>query len=146
MHGPLGSRFVAVFPGRVTKHAYQDGGVRQPQYGVGVRSDLTFTSGKGTPPTLNVEIETLTNVVPAHRLRAFLRSYLPSTDGGRIIMWHGHTAALEIVRGCNPSGQCDGVVGTLAVIDGAKLFDVWTSQANDATAKAALGTFYLIRG
>jgi hypothetical protein len=124
---------------------YHDAGKVQPQYGVGVLAGVDYTSGGGPPPTVNVSVETLTNIVPTRRARAFLRSYLPTTHGGRIVAWQGHLAAEAIVPGCNPSGQCDGDVGTLVVLDGVRLFNVWTSQVNVGAAAAELQTFHLVR-
>ncbi len=142
-YGQSGGRFEASFPSRVRETTYLDAGTRQPQYGVGALNDVEYSSGSGAPPTVNVSVETLTNVVPRKRARAFLRSFLASAHGGRIIDRQGHLAAVEIVPGCNPSGQCVGDVGTLAVLDGNKVFTVWTAQPSVGAAKAELRTFAL---
>jgi hypothetical protein len=145
-HGVPGGRFRASFSSTVRETIYVDSGKRQPQYGVGARTDVEYSSGSGAPPTVNVSVETLTNIVPPRRARAFLRSFLPSTHGGRIIERQGHLAAIEVVPGCNPSGQCVGDVGTLAVLDGVTLFTVWTAQPSVEAAKAELQTFALPHG
>jgi hypothetical protein len=143
-HGAVGARFKASFPAPVKETTYVDSGKRQPQYGVGILRSAEYTSGSGAPPTVNVSVETLTNTVPPRRARAFLRSYLPGTHGGRIIDYRGHLAAIEIVPGCNPSGQCVGEVGTLALLDGTTVFSVWTAQANAKTANGELHTLVLV--
>jgi hypothetical protein len=145
VHGAVGGRFKISFPTRVFEKTYHGTGKRQPQYGVGVLASLDYTSGTGNPPTVNVSVETLTNVVPPRRARAFLRSYLPTTHGGRIITWQGHQAAIAVVPGCNPSGQCVGDVGTLVVLNGLRLFSIWTSEASVGTANSELQTFRLVR-
>lgn len=142
-HGVLGGRFKASFPSRVRVTRHVDTGVRQPQYGVGARSDVEYSSGTGAPPTVNVSVVTLTNTLPTRRARAFLRSYLASAHGGRIIERQGHLAAIEVVPGCNPSGQCVGEVGTMAVLDGVRLFTVWTAQPNVEATRAELDSFAL---
>jgi hypothetical protein len=143
VHGIGAGRFKVAFPTQVFEKAYHGSRKRQPQYGVGVLGTLTYTSGSGSPPTVNVSVETLTNIVPARRVRPFLRSFLPTTHGGRIITWQGHRAAIAIVPGCNPSGQCVGDVGTLAVLDGVRVFSIWTSQVSDGAANTELQTFRL---
>jgi len=50
---------------------------------------------------------------------------------------------MEIVPGCDPSGQCVGDVGALVVLDGVTLFSVWTAQSSVEMAKAELDTFVL---
>lgn len=145
LHGAVGGQFEAAFPTQVSDKTYRDTGKRQPHYGMGVLTGVDFTSGSGEPPTVNVSVETLTNIVPARRVRAFLRSYLPTSHGGRIITWHGHEAAVAKVPGCNPSGQCDGDVGTLVVLDGIKLFSIWTSQISVELASAEFQTFRIVR-
>jgi hypothetical protein len=119
-------------------------GTRQPQYGVGVLSAKVFTSGGSGPPTVDVSVEYLTNIVPSHRERPFLRSYLPTTHGGRIIRWHGHLAATAFVPGCDPSGNCVGTIGSLVVLDGTTLFNIFTHQMDLASAEAEIKSFRLV--
>jgi len=144
VHGPPGGRFEVSFPTRVKEHTSLDGGQPIPQYGVGVLTTTTYSAGDGEPPTVNVSVETLTNVVPPRRARGFLRSYLPTTHGGRIVMWRKHLAAVAIVPGCNPSGHCVGDVGTFVVLVGTTLFEVWTSQSSASTADSEFTTFRLL--
>jgi hypothetical protein len=144
VHGPTGHSFEMSLPGKVRIDTFSDSGARIPQYGVGVLFDRTYISGNGTSPTVHVSIMTLTNVVPARRLRPFLRSYLPSTHGGRIIKWKGHTAATGFLApSCSPDGPCSGEEGSLIVIDGTTLFNVVTEQNTLASAIASLNTFRL---
>jgi len=142
LHGAVGEEFRASFPDHVTETHYVHTGKRQPQYGVGVLRDVDYSSGRGDPPTVNVSVGTLTNTVPRRRARAFLRSFLFG-HGGRIVERQGHLAAMEIVPGCDPSGQCVGDVGALVVLDGVTLFSVWTAQSSVEMAKAELDTFVL---
>jgi hypothetical protein len=143
-HGAPAHRFAASFPHVPVSRVYDDSGAKQPQYGVGVKTVKVYTSGGGGPPTLDVSVESLTNRVPSRRERPFLRSFLPTTHGGRIIKWDGLTAATEYVPGCDPSGRCVGEVGSLVVLDGTTVYDVLTQQGNLFSAKAEISTFRLI--
>jgi hypothetical protein len=127
-------QFKASFPYKPRTNSYILSGVKQPQYGVGVLTNTTYVSGDG-PPEMDVWIVTLTNSVPPRRIDPFLRSYLATSHGGRIIKWFGLPAAEEFVPGCDPSGRCVGTVGNLVVLDGTTLFFV---LAHDNSVTAAL--------
>jgi hypothetical protein len=75
----------------------------------------------------------------------FLRSYLATTHGGRIIDWFGLPAAEVFVPGCNPSGQCVGTVGNLVVLDGTTLYFVFTQQNSLTEAKEEVRSFRVVR-
>ena len=127
-------QFKASFPYKPRTNSYILSGVKQPQYGVGVLTNTTYVSGDG-PPEMDVWIVTITNSVPPRRVDPFLRSYLATSHGGRIIKWFGLPAAEEFVPGCDPSGQCVGTVGNLVVLDGTTLYFV---LAHDNSVTAAL--------
>ena len=148
VHGPADGRFRASFPSGVHERVFPGSRKRIPQYGVGVLFDRTYLSGSSTSGEVNVSVETLTNFVPKTRLRPFLRSYLPSTHGGRIVQWDGHTAAIGFLPpGCYPGGEgCFGEEGTLVVIDGTTLFNVSTEQPNLASAVGSLSSFHIRKG
>jgi len=139
--GPAGSQFKASFPHTPTKMAFKDSGVKQAQYGVGVQTDTTYVSGGDGPPEMNVSVESLTNTVPSRRVNPFLRSYLSTSHGGRIIKWFGLRAAEEFVPGCDPSGQCAGTIGNLVVLDGTTVYFVFTHQNSRAAAQDEIRTF-----
>jgi hypothetical protein len=142
--GTAGRQFQASFPRTPIKTTYIDSGVKQAQYGVGVESNTTYVSGGDGPPEVNVWVETLTNKVPSRRLNPFLRSYLPTPRGGRIIRWFGLPAAEQFAPGCNPSGQCVGTVGCLVVLDGTSIFFVFTHQNNEIAAQQEIRTFRIV--
>jgi hypothetical protein len=138
-------RFKVSFPDKVREHTSSGSEKRIPQYGVGVLFDRMYVSGTDTSLEVNVSIETLTNVVPKRRLRPFLRSHLPSTHGGRIVRWQGHTAAVGFLApACFPEGPCFGEQGSLVVIDRTTLFIVSTEQTNLASAEASLNSFHIV--
>jgi hypothetical protein len=144
-HGFAGERFKASFPQTPTMKTYRDAGVKQPQYGVGVRTNTTYVSGGDGPPEVNVWVESLTNTVPSRRVNPFLRSFLSTSHGGRIIEWFGLPAAEEFVPGCNPSGQCIGTVGNLVVLDRTTVFFVFTSQKSRTAARDEIRTFRVVK-
>jgi hypothetical protein len=145
LHGTEDTTFQVSFPDAVREHTYLGAGTRIPQYGVGIVVDRTYTSGITTSHEVNVSVGTLTNRVPHRRLRPFLRSYLPSTHGGRIVQWHGFTAAIGFLApSCTPDGSCFGVQGSLVVVEGMTLFDVSTSQTDFASAMDVLSSFRIV--
>ena len=123
---------------------YQYSGVRQAQYGVSAQATATYVSGGNGSPEVDVSVESLTNPVPPTRMNPFLRSYLPTSHGGRIIKWFGLPAAKEFVPGCDPSGQCVGIIGDLVVLDGATVYVIFTHQNNLAAAQQEIRTFRLV--
>jgi hypothetical protein len=139
--GPVGSQFKASFPHTPTKMIFKDSGVKQAQYGVGVQTNTTYVSGGDGPPEVDVWVESLTNFVPSRRVNPFLRSYLSTSHGGRIIKWFGLPAAEEFVPGCDPSGRCVGSVGNLVVLDGTTVYFVFTHQDSRAAAQDEIRTF-----
>ena len=143
-HGAPAHRFAASFPHVPVTTVYNDSGTKQPQYGVGVNTRRTYVSGGSGPPTVDVFVDSLTNHVPDRRQQPFLRSYLPTSHGGRIIKWHGLLAAIAYVPGCDPSRQCVGIIGSLVVLDGTSLYNIFTHQSNLFSAKAEINTFRLI--
>lgn len=144
-HGTPAHRFAASFPHVPVTTVFNDSGTKQPQYGVGVNTSTTYVSGGSGPPTVDVTVESLSNSVPDRRQQPFLRSYLPTSHGGRIVKWHGLMAATEFVPGCDPSGQCVGIIGSLVVLDGTTLYNIFTHQSNLFSAKAEINTFRLLQ-
>jgi hypothetical protein len=135
---------MASFPHTPTTSTDRLSGVKQPQYGVGVVSDTTYVSGGDGPPEMDVWVESLTNSVPPRRVNPFLRSYLATSHGGRIIKWLGLPAAEIFVPGCDPSGQCVGIIGNLVVLKGTTLFFVFTHQNNENEAQEEVRSFRII--
>jgi hypothetical protein len=90
-------------------------------------------------------VESLTNVVPTRRVDPFLRSYLATSYGGRIIKWFGLPAAEVFVPGCDPSGRCVGTVGNLVVLQGTTLYFVFTHQNSETAAEDEVRTFRVVR-
>jgi hypothetical protein len=142
--GPSGKQFKASFPHTPVKTTYQDSGVKQPQYGVGVKTNTTYASGGDGLPEVVVWVETLTNAVPPRRISPFLRSDLPTSHGGRIIKWFGLPAAEEFVPGCDPSGRCVGTIGSLVVLNGTTMYNFFTHQDNQFAAQREIRTFRLV--
>jgi hypothetical protein len=142
--GATGNQFKASFPHTPIKTKYVDSGVKQAQYGVGVDENTTYVGGGDAPPQVEVWVESLTNIVPPRRINPFLRSNLPTSHGGRIIKWFGLPAAEEFVPGCDLSGRCVGTVGSLVVLDGTTMYNIFTHQNNRIAAQQEIGTFRLV--
>jgi hypothetical protein len=94
---------------------------------------------------MDVWVEFLTNSVPRRQVNPFLRSYLATSRGGRIITWFGLPAAEALVPGCDPSGQCVGTVGNLVVLDGTTLYFVITHQYSQIAAQEEVRSFRIVR-
>jgi hypothetical protein len=142
--GPAGSQFKASFANSPTRTITKDSGAKQPQYGVGIEIDTTYATGIG-PPEMDVSVDSLTNPVPPRRVNPFLRSYLATSHGGRIIKWYGLPAAEEFVPGCLPTGQCVGIIGNLVVLDGTTLYFVFTSQNSQTQAQEEVRSFRVVK-
>ncbi len=141
--GPLGNEIKASFPHLPKKSTFTDPGTKQPQYGVGIRSVTIYANGIGSNE-VSISVDRLTNIVPIRRVDPFLRSFLATSHGGRIIKWFGLPAAEEFVPGCNPSGQCVGYVGNLVVLKGTTLYFVFTSESSRTLAQDEVRTFRVV--
>lgn len=141
--GRVGNEIKLSFPHPPKKSIFTDPGTKQPQYGAGIRNVTIYASGIG-PNEVSISIDQLTNMVPIRRVDPFLRSFLASSHGGRIIKWFGLPAAEEFVPGCNPSGQCVGYVGNLVVLRGTTLFFVFTTEGSRTLARDELRTFRIV--
>lgn len=132
LYGAEGVQFHLAFPGiprsRVVTYAQPQ---YQAQYGTAVEKAWIWTSHTHH---VHVAVDVLAEVPPPKRLNPFLRSYLPTTHGGRIVQRFGLPAATETVPCATPSGSCGGTVSALVVLDTRTLYFVLVgaSQASDA--------------
>jgi hypothetical protein len=107
-------------------------------YGTSVAHRVIWSGGDA-----EVWIDQLTTPVPAERIDGFLRSYLPTTHGGRIVTSSGFPAATESVPCFTPSGSCPGNIAVLAVLAGTTMYEVHTSM-EASTDRAVLASFRLV--
>lgn len=110
----------------------------QPQYGTGVATRRIWTGGQVT-----VWVDSLTSSVPARRIAPFLRSYLPTQNGGRITTRFGRPAATESVPCTTPAGACPGTISGFVVLKGDTIYDLFTHQGDASTARAIIESFRL---
>ena len=139
-YGPAGHHFYADFPLAPSAQTVHFGASQfQRQYGTGIVTRVIYKA-KLTDVFVNI----LSTSVPAKRVDPYLRSFLPTTHGGRIIKWHNLPAATEFVPGCDPSGQCNGIIGSLVVLEGKTIYDFFTTQSDAAKAHSVINSFRLL--
>lgn len=107
-------------------------------YGTSIAHRVIWSGGDA-----EVWIDELTTPVPADRVDGFLRSYLPTTHGGRIVTRSGFPAAIESVPCFTPAGSCPGNVAVLAVLAGTTLYEVH-ANLSASTDRAILASFRLV--
>ena len=139
-YGPASHHFFVDFPLAPSAQSVHFGTSQfQRQYGTGITTRVLYKA-KLTDVSVNI----LSTSVPAKRVGPYLRSFLPTTHGGRVIKWHNLPAATEFVAGCDPSGQCSGIIGSLVVLDGKTIYDLFTTQSDTAKAHSVINSFRLL--
>jgi hypothetical protein len=139
VYGPPGYRFAVSFLRPPTERSFFNAVPVGTGFRTGVREGWTWTGGK-----VLVWVDVLTNVPPPSRINPFLRSYLPTTHGGRIISRFGLRAATETVPCSTPAGTCPGTVATLVFLDRKTVFEVSTSGLQSSDARKILFGFRII--
>jgi len=144
-HSYRGIEFEASFIGKVRVETYQGSAKRIPQYGVGVLSTRTFSSGRLIKNGVDVQVELLSNIPPMKRLRPFLRYYLHSPHGDRDTLWQGHIAEVDYLPPkCENDGVCSGELGAKVISDGTVVFKILVAQPNLADVNAYLNSFEIV--
>jgi len=90
----------------------------------------------------DVWVDQLTTAVPPARVDGLLRSYLPTSTGGRIVTRFGFPAAIESVPCFTPAGSCPGTIAELVVLTGATVYEV-RAGSDAATDQAVISSFRL---
>jgi hypothetical protein len=85
-----------------------------------------------------VRVMILEKPVDAAKVGSFLRGYLSSSHGGRLVTRFGLPAATGIWPCFSPAPGCRGFDGDLDVLDGLTVYDVHTSGLDWPTTQAAL--------
>lgn len=138
VYGPQGHRFSVSFLRSPTVSVSNDVNVMSEyRTSIGKR---WFWSGGG----VLVIVDALINVPPSKQIYPFLRSYLPTTHGGRIISRLGFRAATEIVPCSTPAGSCPGTVATLVLLDHSTIYEVSSSGLPSSDAQKILSTFRIV--
>jgi hypothetical protein len=108
------------------------------QYGTGIAHRTIWSGGNA-----DVWVDQLTTPVPPDRLDGFLRSYLPTSAGGRIVTRFGFPAAIESVPCFTPVGSCPGNIAELVILTGATVYEVRVGSA-PSTDQAIISSFRLV--
>lgn len=137
-YGPPGNRFELSFP-----HAPDERTIAisqplyQAQYGTAVAQRWIWRSATFHDV---VWVDHLTGRPPGKRLDPFLRSYLPSAHGGRIVQRFTMPAAIETVPCSTPAGACPGIISAFVVLDGRTLYEVMATGSL-TTDQAVIASF-----
>jgi hypothetical protein len=141
--GPPGPQFSLSFPGAPREQTVvHRAPVRLAQYGTSLTKRFIWGNGPTAAVQVTVWVDVLTKRPPRKRTDPFIRSYLATTRGGRIVRDFGLPGAIQTVP-CVPSTgrTCAGTtVSSLVVLDGTTLYDVF-AYGPRATDQAVLATF-----
>jgi hypothetical protein len=91
-----------------------------------------------------VRVISLARPLAPQRVDPYLRSYLPSTQGGRIVTFDGLPAAMGVYRCFTPAGSCPGDVAGLEVLSGHTLFDIFSNGYDRSSTERILTTFRVV--
>jgi hypothetical protein len=91
-----------------------------------------------------VDVNELSTGVSTQHVGPYLRSLLPTIRGGRLITWRGLPAATVFTACFTPSGPCSGTVGSLIVLNGTTIYDIFTTQSTPALAHSVVNSFRLV--
>ena len=139
-YGPASHHFFVDFPQAPSVQVVHFGASSfQREYATGITTRVIYKA-KLTDVFVNI----LSTSVPAKRVGPYLRSFLPTTHGGHLVTWHHLPAATEFVPGCDPSGQCSGIIGSLVVLDRKTIYDLLTTQSDTVTAHSVINSFRLL--
>ena len=138
-YGSPGYRFVIAFAKPLTKRVVDvttlmDNAVSEPTI-----ARRTVWSGRNA----DVWVDQLTTSVPPDRVDGFLRSYLPTFTGGRIVGRFGFPAATESIPCFTPAGSCPGNIAELVILADTTVYEVHV-QGDAATDQAIISSFRLV--
>jgi hypothetical protein len=139
VYGDPGYRFAIAFTRPPTEQAVSvSTSMGRTQYGTTVARRVLWSGGGP-----DVWVFQLTNPVPPNRVDGFLRSYFPTSDGGRIVSRFGLPAGTESVACSTPAGPCPGNVAVLDVLSATTLYEVF-ARLDASTDQAIISSFRLV--
>jgi hypothetical protein len=87
----------------------------------------------------------LVAAVPRSRVTSTLRSFLPTSQGARLITWRGFPGATDTVPCSNRSGSCSGVVNVLVVLKKSTIYEVMVNAPTKALSQAVFNSFRFVK-
>jgi len=136
-YGSPGYRFVIAFAKPPTERVVPTTPFSDPQYGTSVAHRTIWSGGNA-----DVWVDQLTTSVPPDRVEGFLRSYLPTSKGGRIVTRFGFPSAIESIPCFTPAGSCPGNIAALVVLAGTTVYEVH-AFSDASTDQAIISSFRL---
>jgi hypothetical protein len=140
VQGPTGHRFALSFL-KAPKEYEGQGGIVVPMKG----GERVQSSWHWASPKENSFVYELTSAVPPDRVDSFLRGFLPTSPGGRMVTWNGLPAATESVPCSTPAGSCAGFVSALVVLDHRTIYDILVSAPSKSETQAVFNSFRLVK-
>jgi hypothetical protein len=134
--GPPSHRFAASFPSAPRESIVTSGFNGWPQYGATIRTVWSWTGG-----SVDVFVYQLGHVPTDRRMNPFLRSFLPTTHGGRIISRFGYRGAIETVPCSTPAGSCPGTIGTLVLLVRSSVYEILENGWSPGESARILSSF-----
>lgn len=108
------------------------------QYGTAIARQVLWIGGNA-----DVWVFQLTNPVPPSQVDGFLRSYFPTSHGGRMVYRSGLPAGTESVPCSTAAGPCPGNLAVLDILSGTTLYEVYT-RLDASTDQAIISSFRLV--
>jgi len=138
-YGNPGYRFVIAFAKPPTEQVVAPAApIPETQYGTAIARRTIWSGGNA-----DVWVDQLATPVPPDRVDGFLRSYLPTSTGGRIVTRFGFLSAIESVPCSTPAGSCPGNIAELVILTGVTVYEVWVHNA-PSTDQAVISSFRLV--
>lgn len=141
VQGPPGHRFALSFletssPKAPSGQRGESGILVPTKHGARVQSSSYWTSRR-----VHAFVYDLTNEVPGTRINSFLRGFVLTSHGGRIIKGLGLPAATESVPCSTPAGSWSGVVSALVTIGGGTIYDILVFAPTNSVSQAVFNSF-----
>ena len=137
-YGSPGYRFIIAFAQPPTKRVVAVTTLTDTPYGPAIARRTIWSGGNA-----DVLVDQLTTPVPPTRVDGLLRSYLPTSTGGRIVTRFGFPAAIESVPCFTPAGSCPGNIAELVILTGTTVYEVHVGS-DAATDQAIISSFRLV--
>jgi hypothetical protein len=139
IQGPPGHQFALSFFKAPSGFLAQDRLLAPAKDRPGVGLFSRWSSGN-----VDAFIYELSATVPRTRVNTVLRSFLPTSQGARLINWRGFPAATDSVPCSNQTNSCSGVVNVLVVLKNNTIYEVMVNVPTNIGTEAVFNSFRFI--
>jgi len=139
VQGPPGHQFALSFFKAPRGFIAQDKFLAPTKDGPGVGTFSRWSSDN-----VDAFVYELSDAVPRTRINPVLRSFLPTSQGARLISWRGFPAATASVPCSTQPDSCSGVVNVLVVLKDNTIYEVMVNVPTNLETVAVFNTFRFI--